>query len=71
MIVQLLPDHTEETICRIENNVTTFGTFTFLMRSGMSLEKILARILDGFTLQTITPVHPVSFHCKCSPGTFL
>ena len=70
LIVQLLPDHTEETVCRIENNITTFGTFTFLMRRGMSLEKILARILDGFTLQTLTPVHPVSFRCKCSPERF-
>ncbi len=39
LIVQLLPDHTEETICRIENNISTFGTFTFLMRRGMSLEQ--------------------------------
>jgi molecular chaperone Hsp33 len=70
LIVQLLPDHTEETICRIENNVSTFGSFTFLMRQGLSLEDILARILDGFTLQIITPVHPVFFRCKCSKERF-
>ena len=70
LIVQLLPDHTEETICRIENNIGTFGSFTFLMRQGMSLEGILARVLNGFTLQTITPTHPVSFYCKCSPERF-
>jgi len=70
LIVQLLPDHTEETICRIENNVSTFGSFTFLMRQGLSLEDILARILDGFTLQIITPVHPVFFRCKCSEERF-
>jgi molecular chaperone Hsp33 len=70
LIVQLLPDHTEETICRIENNISTFGSFTFLMQQGMSLEKILARILDGFTLQIITPMHPVSFQCKCSAQRF-
>ncbi len=70
LIVQLLPDHTEETICRIENNIGTFGTFTFLMRRGLSLEQILGRILDGFTLQTVTAVHPVSFKCKCSNDRF-
>jgi molecular chaperone Hsp33 len=70
LIVQLLPDHTEETICRLENNISTFGNFTFLMRQGMSLEEILARVLSGFTLQTITPTHAVSFYCKCSPERF-
>ncbi len=70
LIVQLLPDHTEETVCRIENNITTFGTFTFLMRRGMSLEQILGRVLDGFNLQTIMPEKPVSFRCKCSPERF-
>jgi len=70
LIVQLLPDHTEQTICRIEDNLTTFGSFTFLMRRGMDLEKILARLLHGFTLQTITPLHPVSFQCKCSSERF-
>lgn len=71
MIIQLLPDHTEETICRIENNITTFGNFTFLMGRGMTLEEILARVLDGFTLQTLAQAHPVFFHCKCSPERFL
>ncbi len=70
LIVQLLPDHTEETICRLENNIGTFGTFTFLMRRGMDLEQILARVLDGFTLQTVMPMHPVSFKCKCSDERF-
>jgi len=70
LIVQLLPDHTEETICQIENNVSTFGTFTFLMRRGMTLEQILERILEGFTLQTVMPEHPVSFQCKCSDERF-
>jgi len=71
LIVQLLPDHTEDTICRIENNITTFGTFTFLMRRGMSLEAILARILNGFEIQPLTEVHPLSFFCKCTGERFV
>jgi len=70
LIVQLLPDHTEETICRIENNVSTFGTFTFLMRRGMSLEEILRRILNGFDLRPLTEVRPLRFFCKCSEERF-
>lgn len=71
LIVQLLPDHTEETICRIENNITTFGTFTFLMRRGMSLEQILERILSGFEVVPISNTKPLKFYCKCSNERFL
>jgi len=71
LIVQLLPDHTEETICQIENNITTFGTFTFLMRRGMGLEEILHRILSGFEIRALTEVRPVSFYCKCSSERFV
>jgi molecular chaperone Hsp33 len=71
LIVQLLPDHTEETICQIENNITTFGTFTFLMRRGMGLEAILSRILNGFTVQPLTEVRPLAFACKCSSERFV
>src|SRR5277367_1729963 len=71
LIVQLLPDHTEETVCRIENNITTFGTFTFLMRRGMGLEAILSRILNGFTVQPIGDLREVKFSCKCSDERFL
>jgi molecular chaperone Hsp33 len=71
LIVQLLPDHTEETICRIENNITTFGTFTFLMRRGMGLYDILNRILGGFEVQPLTDVEPLSFACKCTEERFV
>jgi molecular chaperone Hsp33 len=71
LLVQLLPDHTEETICKIENNITTFGTFTFLMRRGMSLENILQRILAGFEVRPLADVMPIKFHCKCSEDRFV
>lgn len=71
LIIQLLPDHTEETICKIENNITTFGAFTFLMRRGMSLEQILERILAGFEITALTEVKPLSFRCKCSDERFV
>jgi molecular chaperone Hsp33 len=70
LIVQLLPDHTEETICQIENNITTFGTFTFLMRRGMSLQDILNRVMDGFAVQPLTE-EPLSFLCRCTEERFV
>ncbi len=71
LIVQLLPDHTEDTICKIENNITTFGTFTFLMRRGMSLDDILRRVLQGFEVQPLTDIEPLSFSCKCTRERFI
>jgi molecular chaperone Hsp33 len=71
LIVQLLPDHTEETISRIENNIATFGTFTFLMRRGMTLEQMLHRILAGFDVRPLGGVKPLRFYCKCSSERFL
>ncbi len=71
LIVQLLPDHCEETICKIENNVSTFGSFTFLMRRGMGLEAMLERILNGFDVRPLTEVMPLRFYCKCSNERFV
>jgi molecular chaperone Hsp33 len=71
LIVQLLPDHTEETISRIENNIATFGTFTFLMRRGMTLENMLDRILAGFDVRALGGVKPLRFYCKCSDERFV
>lgn len=71
LIVQLLPDYTEDTICKIENNIATFGTFTFLMRRGMGLHDILSRILDGFEIRPLNEEQPLSFHCRCSEERFV
>jgi len=71
LIIQLLPDHTEETICRLENNLTTFGNFTFLMGKGLGLQDMLSRILAGFELRPLTSITSLRFYCKCSPERFL
>lgn len=71
LIVQLLPDHTDETICKLENNVTTFGGFTFLMRRGMDLKSILTRILAGFEVRPLTDIRPAKFLCPCNSDRFL
>lgn len=73
MLVQLLPDHTEETICMLENNLASFGTFTFLMRRGMELEEILKRGLQGFEIdeQHLKYKRKLSFDCGCSKERFI
>ncbi len=71
LLVQLLPDATEETICMLENNFASFGTFTFLMRRGMGLEDILRRGLQGFELHDLSPFQPLRFDCRCSTERFI
>jgi molecular chaperone Hsp33 len=71
MLVQLLPDHTEETICKLENNLASFGTFTFLQRRGMKLEDILRRGLQGFEIEQLSAWQNVSFDCACSKERFI
>ncbi len=71
LIVQLLPDHTEETICKIENNIAQFGSFTFLMSRGMSLDDIMHRILDGFEVRPLTGIEPLKFLCQCTRERFV
>jgi molecular chaperone Hsp33 len=71
LIVQLLPDHTEETICKLENNVSTFGNITFLMRRGMTPKAILSRLLRDFEVRYLGPPAPLRFACKCSQSRFM
>lgn len=71
MLVQLLPDHTEETICKLENNLASFGTFTFLQRRGMELEDILRRGLQGFELEELSKRQSIAFDCPCSKERFI
>ena len=71
LLVQLLPDHTEETICKLENNLASFGTFTFLQRRGMALEEILLRGLQGFELEELSQRHSLLFDCACSKERFI
>jgi molecular chaperone Hsp33 len=41
------------------------------MRQGMSLQSMLTRILNGFEIQPLTSVTPLSFFCKCSNERFV
>ena len=69
-IIQLLPDHTEDTICKLENNIATFGTFTNLMLKGLDLESILERIINGFKMLPFEERKHLIFACKCSQERF-
>lgn len=71
LMAQLLPDHTEETICGLENGLATLGSLTFLLRQGLSLPEILNRALQGFELQKLMSMQKLQFKCNCSYERFV
>ena len=64
-LIQLMPFASEETITQLEQNIRQAPAVTELLREGLSPEDMLARLLDGFSLE-VTETLPVAFHCNCS-----
>ena len=64
-IVQLMPNTSEETIDRLEQNIQSLEPVTTMLKSGMTPEDMLAKVLDGFEL-TVTDKREVGFVCDCS-----
>src|SRR5262245_41122732 len=63
-VVQALPGATEESLARAERNVSTLGRPAELMRTGIGLRGLLARLLDGLGSRLLDERVPV-FHCGC------
>lgn len=65
-MIQLMPDATEETAGKIEENVRKAPPITEMLEKGMTVEEILFFLTDGFDMlvnnETVTP----SYKCKCS-----
>lgn len=64
-IVQLMPNTSEETIDRLEQNIQSLEPATTMLKSGMTPEDMLAKVLDSFEL-TVTDKREVGFVCDCS-----
>ena len=64
-IVQLMPDATEEEICRIENNLKEQRPVSTLIAEGASPEMLLDGVLKGFNLNPVTEVTP-EYKCNCT-----
>ena len=65
-MIQLMPDATEETAGKIEENVRKAPPITEMLEKGMTVEEILFFLTEGFDMlvnnETVTP----SYKCKCS-----
>lgn len=64
-IVQLMPFAEEETISRLEENVSKIDSVTSLLEEGHTPESLLSAVLDGFQVE-ITDRIPAEFYCNCS-----
>lgn len=65
LIVQLLPDATEETISKLEENVSKLQSMTKMLSDGKTPEDILNIALDGLSPR-ILDKKEVKFECDCS-----
>lgn len=64
-LIQLMPFAQEETIRRLEENLSAITSVTALLDAGMSPEEMLSRLLAGFDMQ-ITEKKPCRFLCGCT-----
>ncbi len=65
LLIQLLPLADEREIEVLEKNLGTLPSFTAMMKSGMSLEDICGKALEGFELEFFDETE-VKYECKCS-----
>lgn len=65
LIVQLMPDATEETISTLEQNVGKLKSVTTMLSEGMTPDDILNLVLEGLDPK-ILDICDVKFDCNCS-----
>ncbi len=64
-IVQLMPDASEETIAKLEENIKGLKSVTEMIGEGKNPEGILETVLAGLSMRVLDTI-PVSFTCNCS-----
>lgn len=64
-IIQLMPFTTDETIEKLEENLTKLKSVTQMLDEGDTPEKMLERVLDGFDIE-FTGKRPCEYKCNCS-----
>ena len=65
-IIQLMPDVSDATIDRLEENLKSISSVTELLDEGKTPEDILSLLLDGLEMTVLEKV-PTEFKCDCSP----
>lgn len=64
-LVQLMPGHTEKDIDKLEENIKNAGAITTMLETGMTLEEIVYKVLDGFDVEILEESN-FEYLCNCS-----
>lgn len=64
-LIQLLPGAEEEVISAIERGVMEVGPVTEALKTGMSAQELLSRVLKDFEMEVVEE-SPVEYRCYCS-----
>lgn len=64
-IIQPLPDASEETIARLEENLGKIKSVSTMVHEGLDARGIIAQLLQGFDIEYLTTTD-LSFKCQCS-----
>ncbi len=64
-IIQVMPDATDETIDKLEANISGITSITEMLENGLSIEDILDKALSGFDFH-ITDKTDIGYRCNCS-----
>ena len=64
-LVQLMPGHTEKDIDKLEENIKNAGAITTMLETGMTLEEIVYKVLDGFDVEILEESN-FEYRCNCS-----
>ncbi|MGN8906806.1 Hsp33 family molecular chaperone HslO [Bacillota bacterium HCP28S3_F12] len=65
-LIQLMPFASDETISRLEKNLSSIRYVTEMLEDGMTPEDMLREALNGFDDLRITDTTEVQFFCNCS-----
>ena len=64
-ILQPLPDVTDETITKLENNLKKIRPVSTMVNDGLDAKGIIAELLQGFDVEYLSTTD-LSFKCQCS-----
>ena len=64
-ILQVMPDASEEVICKLEENIKKVTSVTKMFEDNMTPEEILKVVLDGIDF-TVNETLDTNYYCNCS-----
>ncbi len=70
VLLQLLPDSSEETVSLLEKRIARFPNLSDVMDMGKSIEEIVQNILLKDIQSEVAGISPVNYACDCSKERF-